>query len=57
MKSKFNRFALLPKMCNICHEIMWLERYRRADVYHCFLDGCMKENICKRCIDKYNVGK
>lgn len=56
MKTKFNRFAILPRMCNSCNEFVWLEPYRRSDVFHFPRGGYSKENICKRCIGKYNVG-
>ncbi len=56
MITKFNRFAILPKMCNSCHRYIFLEKYRRADVYHghAIHSPFWKENICKDCINKYN---
>ena len=38
MLTKFNRFAIFPKMCNSCHRYIFLEKYRRADVFHHFAD-------------------
>ena len=53
MKLRFNRFALFPVMCLSCHRYIWLEKYRRADVYHRIVGRSWKENICSNCIDKY----
>lgn len=57
--TKFNRFAIFPKMCNSCHRYIFLEKYRRADVFHHFADvpnghPFWKENICRECIKKYS---
>lgn len=52
MRFKFNRIAILPKQCTSCKQFVWLEKYRRADVYH-IVSGYHIENICKDCIDKY----
>lgn len=59
MLTKFNRFAIFPKMCNSCHRYIFLEKYRRADVFHHFADASnghpfWKENICRECIKKYS---
>ena len=55
-----NRFAILPRMCFECKRYVWLEGYRRADVYKSFLstpstNGYIKENICKDCLTKFDV--
>ena len=30
MLTKFNRFAIFPRMCSSCHRYIFLEKYRRA---------------------------
>lgn len=55
MRTKFNRFAIIPTLCNSCKEFITLEPYRKSDVLH-IIGGYYKENICKRCISKYDVG-
>lgn len=57
MKSRFNRFAIAPRLCSCCKRYIFLEPYRREDVYHRFADGYWKENICNECIKNYDVGK
>ena len=56
MVFKFNRFAIVPVMCNCCHRFIWLSPYRRADVWHHLAGRYWKENICHECIGVYNVG-
>lgn len=55
MKIIFNRFAIFPVMCPDCHRYIWLEKYRRADVFHFMRGGFTKVNICQDCIKKYDV--
>lgn len=50
-----NRFAILPHMCPECKRYIWLEGYRRADVYKPFAGRYIKENICKDCLTKFDV--
>lgn len=50
-----NRFAILPHMCFECKRYIWLEGYRRADVYKPFAGRYIKENICKSCLKKFDV--
>lgn len=50
-----NRFAILPHMCPECKRYIWLEGYRRADVYKSFAGRYIKENICKSCLTKFDV--
>ena len=47
----FNRFAIIPHMCNECKRYIWLEPYRRADVWK--YDRFIMENICKKCLPKF----
>lgn len=42
-----NRFALAPHLCNECKRYIWLEGYRRADVYTSFTGRYITDNICK----------
>ena len=56
MKTKFNRFAIIPFHCTSCHRYIWLEPYRRAEVYRpvapC-VPSFYKENWCKECTEKH----
>lgn len=52
-----NRFALVPHLCSECKNYIWLEGYRRAEVWHKFADRYIMENICKNCLTKFDVGK
>lgn len=51
-----NRFALVPHLCLECKRYIWLEGYRRAEVWKNFIDKPIKENICKDCLTKFDVG-
>ena len=48
-----NRFAIVPHLCSECKRYIWMEPYRRADVWKNFADRFLKENICKRCLPKF----
>lgn len=37
-------------MCNECKRYIWLESYRRADVWK--YDRFIMKNICKQCLPK-----
>lgn len=50
-----NRFAIFPHMCLECKRYIWLESYRRAEVWHKFADRSIKENICKSCLTKFDI--
>lgn len=50
-----NRFAILPHICLECKRYIWLEGYRRADVYKPFAGRYIKENICRSCLTKFDV--
>lgn len=50
-----NRFAFVPHLCDECKRYIWLEGYRRADVWKNFIDVSFKENICKNCLIKFDV--
>lgn len=53
MQVRFNRFAIVPTYCGCCKRYVWLEPYRRDDIHHSLFDYTLKENLCKRCVDKY----
>ena len=53
MLIKFNRFAIIPKHCDCCKRFIWLEVFRRSDVWHSMARMYWKENVCRKCIDKY----
>ena len=50
-----NRFAFIPHLCSECKRYIWLEGYRRAEVWKDFIDKTIKENICKGCLAKFDV--
>lgn len=50
-----NRFAVVPHMCSECKRYIWLEGYRRSDVWKLFAGGYVKENICKSCLKKFDI--
>lgn len=50
-----NRFAILPHMCPECKRYIWLEGYRRADVWKPFAGRYIKENICRSCLKKFDI--
>lgn len=50
-----NRFAILPHMCPECKRYIWLEGYRRADVWKPFANRYIKENICRSCLKKFDI--
>lgn len=50
-----NRFALIPHLCLECKRYIWLEGYRRAEVWKKIIDRSIKENICKSCLMKFDV--
>ena len=58
MKLLCNRFALVPHLCLECKRYIWLEGYRRAEVRKTLIDKpiSIKENICKDCLTKFDVG-
>ena len=51
-----NRFALTPHLCYECKRYIWLEGYRRADVWIKLPDRSIKDNICKQCLTTFDVG-
>ena len=51
-----NRFALVPHLCLECKRYIWLEGYRKAKVWKKNLNMPIKENICKSCLIKFDVG-
>lgn len=54
----YNRFALIPHLCLECKHYIWLEGYRKAEVWKNFIDKPIniKENICKDCLTKFDIG-
>lgn len=56
MKIKYNRFAVFPVMCYECHRYIWIEPYRRANVWRDLPNGFVKETICNECLEKFNCG-
>lgn len=56
MKLVCNRFAIIPHMCSECKQYIWLESYRRTEVWLSFCGQFLKENICKDCLPKFVIG-
>lgn len=56
MKLLCNRFAIVPHLCSECRMYIWLEAYRRADVWNNLYGHFHKENICKDCLSKFDIG-
>lgn len=50
-----NRFALFPHPCSECKRYIWFEGYRRADVWKPFAERYIRENVCKSCLQKFDV--
>lgn len=59
MKIKYNRVAVLPVMCSDCKMFIWLERYRKAEVFEpkLFTGVFVKKCLCKSCAEKYGIGE
>lgn len=51
-----NRFAFVPHLCLECKRYIWLEGYRKAKVWKKNLNMDIKENICKSCLTKFDIG-
>ena len=50
-----NRFAFVPHLCLKCKRYIWLEGYRRAEVWENFIDKPIKGNIRKSCLTKFDI--
>ncbi len=50
-----NRFALVPHLCIECKRYIWLEGYRKAEVWEKYADKPIKVNICRSCLTKFGV--
>lgn len=55
MKLACNRFAIIPHMCYECKQYIWLESYRRVDVWINFCGRFLKENICRDCLPEFGI--
>ena len=58
MKIIYNRFAIIPFHCTDCHRFIWLESYRKAEVFTDLSPCCpayIKKKICGDCLKKYDV--
>ena len=58
LRTKYNRFALVPVLCTDCHTYVWMEFYRKSEVFRPIAPSrpsFQKKNICKKCISKYDV--
>ena len=50
-----NRFAFVPHLCSECKRYIWLESYRKADVWKNLINRSIKENICKSCLTEFGI--
>lgn len=57
MKTQFNRIAIIPFHCTDCHRYIWLEKYRKAEVWTDLQPCYVKKKICKDCLTKYDIVK
>lgn len=58
MKTPYNRFAILPFHCVDCHRFIWLEKYRKAEVFHYIapdIPPYIKKKVCSDCLKKYDI--
>jgi len=54
MRTVYNRFALIPFHCTDCHRYIWLEKYRKAEVFTDIANPPFyKKKICKDCLPQY----
>lgn len=50
-----NRFAFVPHMCFKCKRYIWMEGYRKSEVWNKFIDRTIKQNICQGCLTQFDV--
>lgn len=50
-----NRFAFVPHLCSECKRYIWLESYRKANVWKNLINRSIKENICKSCLTEFGI--
>lgn len=50
-----NRFAFFPHLCSECKRYIWLESYRKANVWKNLINRSIKENICKSCLTEFGI--
>lgn len=51
-----NRFAIVPHLCSECKRYILFEGYRKAEVWNKFIDRPIRENICKSCLTRFDIG-
>lgn len=58
MKTVYNRFAIFPFHCTDCHRYIWMEKYRKLEVYKptapC-VPPYIKKKVCSECLKKYDI--
>ena len=60
MKTKYNRFAIIPFHCTDCHRYVWFERYRKAEIYRPIspcVSSFITRKICNECVGKYDISE
>lgn len=50
MKFKANRFAIFPHLCSECKQYIWMEAYRKAEVWK--MDRFIVRTLCQDCLGK-----
>lgn len=50
-----NRFAFVPHLFSECKRYIWLESYRKANVWKNLINRSIKENICKSCLTEFGI--
>lgn len=57
MKTVYNRFALFPFHCVDCHRFIWLEKYRKLEVYRPIpcAPAFQKKKVCSDCLKHYDI--
>lgn len=53
MRTPFNRFALTPQKCFCCNHYIWLEPYRRGEIWMKFIDKFVKVSVCRKCLPTF----
>ena len=60
MKTKYNRFAIIPFQCTDCYRYVWFERYRKEEIYRPIspsVSSFITRKICNECMSKYDISE
>lgn len=53
----YNQFAFIPRLYLEGKRYIWFKGYRKAKIWNKTIDRPIKENICKSCLTKFDVGE